>query len=151
MPHPISDTYLDVQTARASAALPGAGAFDPAPAELACPGFDFVTFYCTYTRGAAGGAFEFKIEAAPNSSGTVWHQSTLYSPGTVAPGSDVVSDIQREGIEYEATGAPAELFVYGPLELRGTVERIRVSARETGVAGTPGTLSIEARFSSMVS
>lgn len=148
MAHPISDTYLDQQTARASAVLPAAGAFDSAPTALQCPGFDFVTLYLKYTRGGAGGAFKFKIEVSPDSSGSVWHQAGLYSPGTVTAGADTVSTEQREAVSYQATGASAELFVYGPVELNGTVERIRINAAETGAVGTPGTLEIKARFGS---
>lgn len=146
MAHPISTTYLDQQTARASVPLPAAGAFDSAPTALACPGFDFLTLYFTYTRGGAGGAFKFKIEVSPDSSGSVWHQAALYSPGTVTPGSDTGSTTQREHITYQSTGAGAELFVYGPVEMGGTVERVRIVAAETGAVGTPGTLKIEARF-----
>lgn len=145
MTHPISDTYLDVQTARASAALPAAGAWDAAPSELACPGFETVTLFFTYTRGAAGGAFGFKIELSPNFAGATWHQAALYDAGAVASGADSASNIQRESIVYGSTAAGAEGFAYGPFALNG-VERIRVAAHETGVVGTPGTLGVEARF-----
>lgn len=146
MAHPISETYLDQQTARVSAVLVAAGAFDSAPTALACPGFDFVTLFFKYTRGGAGGAFKFKIEISPDSTGSVWHQATLYSPGTVTAGADTLSTDQREAVSYQATGASAELFVFGPLELGGTIERVRVNAAETGATGTPGTLEIKARF-----
>ena len=42
--HPISTTYLDQQVARAAAALPAAGAWDPAPVAMPCSGFKKVTF-----------------------------------------------------------------------------------------------------------
>ena len=100
MAHPISTTYLDQQVARASAALPAAGAFDTTPTALACPGFDFVTLYFTYTRGGAGGAFKFKVEASLDSPGSVWHQGALYAPGTVVAGRDTGSTTQREHVTY---------------------------------------------------
>lgn len=53
--HPISDTYLDVQVARAEALLPAGGAFDTTPTEMPCPGFTQVTLFVEYTRGGAGG------------------------------------------------------------------------------------------------
>ena len=77
MAHPISPLYLDQQTARVSAILPAAGAFDAAPLELACPGFDFVTLFITYTRGGAGGSVRMLPEFAPFSAGAVWHRKSL--------------------------------------------------------------------------
>lgn len=155
MPHPISATYLDVQIARASAALAGAGAWDATPTELACPGFDEVNLAFTYTRGGAGGAFDFQIETSPYSiAGNVpagaseWVTEAIYATGAVAAGADTTSLVQRELQSYTSTGAGAEDFSYGPLKLGATVERIRIRARESGAAGTPGTLQIEAYFSS---
>lgn len=143
--HPISDTYLDVQTARASAALPAAGAWDAAPTEMACPGFESCTLYISYTRAAAGGDMRFRIDVSPNSTGTVWHRASIYAPGAVASGSDTVSNLQRDAVEYGSTAAGAETVVYGPLDIRGS-ERLRVACAESGAVATPGTVSIEARF-----
>lgn len=140
-PHPISDTYLDQQVARASAALPVAGAWTT-PSELYCPTFLHATLAFTYTRGGAGGKFEFKIEVANAKAPTVWHQFSLYDPGTLASGSDVLSLQQRESVEYASTGAGAERFAY-QFYLNGLWEKIRVPARETGAVGTPGTLKID--------
>ena len=155
MPHPISATYLDVQEARASAALPAAGAWDAAPTELVCPGFDEVNLAFTYTRGAAGGAFDFQIETSPYSltanvpaGASEWVTEAIYAAGAVAAGADTTSLVQRELQSYTSQGAAAEDFSYGPLKLGATVERIRVRARESGVVQTPGTLQIEAYFSS---
>ena len=147
MAHPISTTYLDVQTARASAALAAAGAFDTSPKEMYCPGFDFVTLYVTYTRGGAAGAVKLRIDESPDSSGTVWAPRGAYGPATVAAGSDASSLEQRETLTYTATGASAEVFTVGPLALNGAVERLRVAAAESGNAGAPGTVAIQARFS----
>ena len=131
-------------TARAAAALAGAGAWDATPTEFLCSGMDHIRIVCTYTRGAAGGAFEFRIETSGESDGTGWEQSTIYSGAAVVINADSTSSVQREGVEYGATAAAAEAFNYGSLALNGTVERMRISARETGVVGTPGTLEIKA-------
>ena len=154
MPHPVSATYLDVQIARASAALPGAGAWST-PTTLVCPGFDQVNLAFTYTRGAAGGAFDFQIETSPYSitanvpaGASEWVTEAIYSAGALAAGLDTQSRVQREYETYQATGAGAEDFSYGPIHLAATVERIRVTARESGAVATPGTLQIQAYFSS---
>ena len=129
--------------ARASAALLGAGALDATPTVLITAGMDHIRLVCTYTRGAAGGAFEMIIETSGESSGTGWERATLYAAGVVAAGGDTTSTFQREGLEYAATAAAAEVVNFGPLTLAGTVERLRIAARETGVVGTPGTLEIK--------
>ena len=147
MAHPISTTYLDVQEARAYAILPAAGAWDATPTEMACPGFDHVLLYVSYIEGAVvGGAVDIRIDVSPDSLGTVWHQGTAYSVGAVVAGADTVSNFQREEISYDPTGVAREYFVFGPVALNGTVERLRVVAQESGQVGTPGRCEIEARF-----
>lgn len=147
MTHPISSVYLDQQVAKVSAALPAAGAWDT-PTIMACPGFDDMTLYFTYTRGAALGAFDFKIEVSAESTGTVWHQAGVYEPAILAAGVDSRARVQKEHITFQSQGAAAELFIYGPVKLSGTVERIQITTRESGVVGTPGTLAVKARFAS---
>ena len=134
-------------TARAAAALPAAGAWDAAPTEIVTAGMDLATLYFTYTRGAAGGAFEFRLEVSPDSTGAVWHRTTVEQIGAVAAGADVDNLFQRDESGYGSQGAAAETSVYGPVELGGHVERMRISAHETGVVGTPGTLAVECRLS----
>jgi len=129
--------------ARASAVLLGAGAWDVTPTVLTTAGMDYIRLVCTYTRGAAGGAFEMVIETSGESSGAGWERATLYAAGVVAAGEDTTSTFQREGLEYAATAAAAEAVNFGPLALNGTVERLRIAAHETGVVGTPGTLEIK--------
>lgn len=147
-PHPLSTVYLDQQTARVLAALPAAGAWDATPLELPCQGFRTVVLYFTYTGGAqaVNPAFAFRIDACPEYTGTNWFQMSLYASQPVVTGADTESDVQRESIEYGATGAAAETFVYGPVEIGTAVELIRVPAHETGDVATPGTLEILARF-----
>ena len=142
-------------TLRASAALPAAGAWDAAPTESFTSGADHVTFSFTYTRGAAGGAVDWQLETsiyavAANvpAGASEWVTEPIYSAGAVVAGADTQSQVQREYQTYGSQGAAAEDFVYGPLALNGTIERVRIRARESadGEVGTPGTLSIVAEL-----
>ena len=155
MPHVVSTTYLDIQIARVSAVLLGAGAWDVTPLVLPCPYFDNVTLAFTYTRGGAAGAFDFQYWTSLYSiAGNVpagaeeWLTQSVYAGGVLAAGVDVTSLVQRELESYTATGAAVESFTYGPISLAGTIERFRVRARESGNAGAPGTLQIQAQFAS---
>ena len=136
-------------TLRASAALAAAGAWDAAPTESSSAFADNLTLSFTYTRGAAGGAFDWQLEVslyaiaanAPTNAAE-WVTESIYAAGGVVAGADTQSLVQREYQTYTSQGAAAEDFVFGPIEINGTIERIRVRARESGVVGTPGTLSI---------
>ena len=150
---PLSATYLNVQEARANAVLPAAPAWDATPTAMVCAYFDNVTLSFTYTRGDAGGAFNWQIETSPYSvvgnvpaGASEWITEAIYASGGVAAGADTTSLVQRELESYTSQGAAAEDFSFGPIELNGTVERIRVRAQESGAIGTPGTLQIEAVF-----
>lgn len=140
-------------TARASAALPAAGAWDATPTEFFTSGAQFITLTFTYTRGAAGGAFNWQAQASiyavagnvPAGAGE-WQTESVESIGAVAPGADTTNLVQRDLQSYTSQGAAAEAFVYGPIALRGNVERMRIYARESGVVGTPGTLAITAEL-----
>ncbi len=146
-PYPLTTAYNDVQTARTSAVLAAAGAYDTTPLTLACPGFEWVTLFFKYTRGAIGGNFAFKIEGQRPGNATDWYQATRYAGGAVTTGTDVSSDVQQEEVEYGSGGAAAELFIYGPLRIVGALDKLRVNAKETGVTATPGTLEAIAVFS----
>lgn len=142
-----SDVYLRKQIARASALLPAGGAWDASPLVLQCAGLKYVTLYFTYTRGGAGGAFNFCIDISPDGSGTNWYQMTQYAPAVLVAGTDSVSNFQRESVTYTAISGNPELVVYGVIELYGTVDRIRIPAREIGNIAAPGTLACIAVFS----
>jgi len=149
---PLSATYLNVQEARASAALPAAGAWDATPTVMPCAYFEGVQLGFTYTRGALGGAFGWQIEVSLYSvaanvpaGASEWITESIYAAGAVAAGVDTTSLVQRELQSYTSQGAAAEDFVY-TVRFHTPVERIRVRAQESGVAGTPGTLQIEAVF-----
>ena len=133
---------------RADAILLGAGAWDAAPTEMQCVGSNPITLYLGYIRGGAAGAVDLLVEVSPYSTdagalGTVvWAYRGVEQVGAFAAGADTVSGLQRLGpITYTATGAGQENVVYS-LEVEHTVERIRVSARESGNVGAPGTCEI---------
>jgi len=146
---PFIPTYLQLQTVRASAILLPAGAWDAAT-ELYCTALSYVTFYMSYTRGGAAGAFDFTLEVSPYGADVAgvqsWFQQGIIAGGAVAAGADTTSLTQREQASYTAVGAAIENYVYGPVELQGTVERLRMPCAETGNAGAPGTVHIVATF-----
>ncbi len=148
---PILDAYprgwQNPVNLRASAIL--GAAWDAAPTESFSSGAHNLTLSFTYTRGAAGGAFDWQLEVsiyavAANvpTNASEWVTESVYAAGAVAAGADTGSMVQREFQTYQPVGGAAEDFVYGPIALDGTVERVRVRARESGVPGTPGTLQI---------
>ena len=150
---PILDTHprgwTNPVNARATAALGAASAWDATPTEFFVSGARSLTLAFTYTRGAAGGAFDYQIEVsiyavagnAP-AGAAEWITESIYAAGAVAGGADTQSRVQREYQTYASQGAAAEDAVYGPIALNGTIERVRVRARESGVVGPPGTLQV---------
>ena len=133
---------------RASAALPAAGAWDAAPTEFSVAGAASLRLALTYTRGALNGAFDFQVEVSPYAvvanapaGASEWVTQALYEADTIAAGTDATSLMQREQVSYTSTAAGAEDFFPTAIDLSG-IERLRIRARETGVVGTPGTLSI---------
>ena len=145
--------YTNPVILRVSAALPGAGAWDAAPVESSSAFAARMTLAFTYTRGAAGGAFDWQLEVSPYAvaanvpaGASEWITEAIYAGGAVVAGADTQSRVQREYQTYASTGAGAEDFVYGPIDLHSMIERVRVRARESGVVGTPGTLQITAEI-----
>lgn len=153
---PLSATYLDVQNAHPTAVLELLSAWTPTPVEMACPFFDFVTLEFTYTRTGAGGMFDFRVEysqfatdaAAAAVGAGAWAQEALYAAAGVVAGAVSASAIQHETQTYQEEGAAVESFPFGPIALNGTIERIRVLARENagGLPLAPGTLQVQANF-----
>ncbi len=134
---------------RASAALPAAGAWVSVGAAqpiVAVPQHATVTLYASYTRGAAGGAFDFRLVVSPYSATVAgvenWFVQSEYSAAVLAAGADSQSRLQREYLTYQSQAAAIENVVYGPVDLGAGVERMYVDCRESGVVGTPGTLHI---------
>jgi len=147
---PYPKAWTNPVVMRASAALPAAGAWDATPTEQNIFGAQGMTFSFTYTRGAAGGAFDYQIELSPYSvvalvpaGANEWITESIYASGAVALGVDTQSREQREYQTYGSTGAGAEGFQID-FELRAPYERIRILARESadGIPANPGTLQI---------
>lgn len=136
---------------RISAALPAAGAWDATPIESPSSFVQRLTLYFTYTQGeqAGGGAFDWQLEAsgyaitalAP-AGASEWTTEPIIAPGTVVAGAETQNFVQTDYQTFTAVGSSAEDFHFGPIEFDGTVERIRVRARESGFAAVPGTLQI---------
>ena len=145
-PHPVA--WENPVTMRASAALPAAGAWDAAPTEQNVAGAGSIMLSFTYTRGAAGGAFDWQLESSiysvaanvPAGAGE-WGDESIHAMGAVVAGADTQSLVQDEYQTFTSQGAAAETFVYGPILLNHTIERIRIPCRESGVVGNPGTLA----------
>ena len=133
---------------RATAALGALGAWDAAPTEQNIFGAQGITLSFTYTRGALNGAFDYQIELSPYSVAALapaganeWVTEMLYQAGAVVAGVDTQSLEQREYQTYTSTSAAAEDYLLD-FDLQAPYERIRIRARESGVAATPGTLQL---------
>jgi hypothetical protein len=131
---------------RPAVILPAAGAYDPAPLELQTFNCEWLSLFFAYTRGGAGGAFDFQVQVSPRliDSATLqnWFPISLYDAGALAAGADTQSRFQREYMTYQATGAGVETFTFGALHISRNVARVRVACRESGAVATPGTLHI---------
>jgi len=150
-PHPRG--YANPVILRVSAALAAVGAWDATPIESFSNQVLNASLHFTYTRGAAGGAFDWQIEVSIYSVAAIvpagaaeWVTMGLYAAGPVALGVDSHSRIQRDYVTYGSTAAGAEDVDTPMIALGGVYERIRVRARESadGIVGTPGTLQITA-------
>ena len=143
-------TMQNPVTIRAAAALPAAGAWDATPLEPWPAGTRFATFYLTYTRGAAGGAVDFQLQFSPYAADLAgvedWFDQSVFDAGAVVAGADTTSLIQRELMSYTSQGAAAEMFVWGPMEVDRTVERLRMRCRESGDVDNPGECHVVAIF-----
>jgi len=121
----------------AAQTLPAAGA-EVDSEEIQTPDTEYVSLYLAYTRGAAGGAVTFDILTSPETSGDHWYQTVAKSANVPAAGADTANNVQREELIYTSVGATQEKFIYGPIEIDKTVERLKVVFKESGVVGTPG-------------
>ena len=125
----------------ASAALPAAGAYTAQTAhKLEDRSITELTFHITYTRGAAGGYPQFKIEWG---NGTEAGISQIVGAATVS-GSTAVRPLYDEILDIQglhpssAAAVTSAMTLYVP---RG-VTTFRLLAAEVGVVGTPGTCAI---------
>ncbi len=139
-PQSLIETQL--VTLRTSAALAGAGAYDAAPTEVACPSFTRLTLLCSYTRAGVGGSARMRVEFCPTATGTgTWYRLTVQEAGAFAAGADVNDLLQRSTNLYTSTAAGAERFIWD-LEIPTAMERVRIACAEVGAVGTPGTFEI---------
>jgi hypothetical protein len=146
-PYPVA--WANPVTLRAWAALPAAGAWDATPTEQNVAGAGSILLTFSYTEGAVGGAFNWQLQASPYSVAALvpagtgeWGDESLHSMGAVVGGADTQSLVQAEYQTFDPTGVAIETFVYGPIELDHTVERVRIPCAESGVVGTPGNCAI---------
>ena len=153
---PGSDQYPGIgstaQLLRAYAALEAAGAYDTAVA-VNTVGMSRVTLWGEYTRGAAGGAVDLLLEVspwqavnAPAGAVSEWYPMGMLELEGVAAGVDATNLIQRGIITYTSIDATRDSFTID-LSLPSYIERIRISARESGVVGTPGSFGLYATLS----
>ena len=147
-PHPVA--WVNPVTLRASLILTAAWV-DTTEISVAGAGSIMLSF--TYTRGEADGRFEFRVETSiysvaanvPAAAGE-WAREPIYAPGAVVAGVDTTSLTQRELESYTSTGAAAETFNYGVIELGHVTERLRLSVREPGDPQVFGVLAIVAEL-----
>jgi len=76
-----------------------------------------------------------------------WFMLSVKDLGAVVAGADVASAIQREShTTYTATAVATEDFVHGPIALADCAQRFRVTCRESGNQGAPGTCHVVVMF-----
>lgn len=123
----------------ASAALPGAGAFTAQAATAIAATTTKISYFVTYTRGAAGGYPQFQM---------LWGNGTEEGPEMVRDTALIVA--QPLGIEqgyqfrmYGPTpsGAGAITYVIA-FDVPAGATTAKLLAAELGAVGTPGTIAI---------
>lgn len=124
-------------------------AWTVAPVESFSTGAQFLVLSFTYTRGGVGGAFDFQLWSSIYSlvgnapaGAQEWAAPPIYASGAVVAGVDTQSLLQEEYQTYTPDAAGVHSFDIGPIPLRSIYERVRIRARESGAALTPGTLQI---------
>lgn len=134
-----------LQTLKAVAALPAAGAWD-VPVPIVCDGASKATLFVSYTRGGAAGSFRYLIEVSPWSFDQAvvtvgnWFPLSIRDVAIFAAGADVAVGIQRQaGDLYTAVGAALETFSFD-LDLGAGAQRMRISCQEVGNVAAPGTV-----------
>jgi len=148
-PHPLG--LENPVVLRAAAILLAAPNWDAAPTVTACAGAWWMRPYFEYTRGGGSGAMQYYYDVspygvAPAGGENEWFHGSLYVPAPMILCADQESHVQREYIEYCATGAELETFVGPPIHLAGCIERIRLFCRESGNLNLPGTARALAVF-----
>lgn len=142
MSHTVSGTL----TAYTSATLEAAGALNTTSPGLDTLGYHRADFFCTYTRGAAGGSvaviFEFSLDGE-----NFFQQSYVANQVGFVAGTDYRANAQRYEVLYTSTATGAETFVLSIDDIYAV--KVRIRAKEVGVTGTPGTFAATCRFTNV--
>lgn len=127
-------------TLRSSAALTSA---DVTSAEVAIGNANWALIIGVYTRGTTGGIARVLIERCFTTVlGDTWVAETQIEPGALASGSNGVDTSQKNYHDIPSVSASAEVRSI-PIPTFGA-SKMRVTSREIGVPGTPGTLGVYA-------
>lgn len=132
---------IDRVVYRASAALPAAGALTADPWFDLPKGTTRVTYWITYTRGAADGYAVFRPYY---SNGTEEARELIQDDTSLTvtqPEGAVDTVLQVLNGPAPADGDPIT-FAYTFERFPAATRRVRLLAAELGVVGTPGTLAI---------
>lgn len=124
-----------------SQALPAAGAFVAAVASVP-RGTKYVTFWISYTRGAAGGAPVFRASSRP-SSASAWARMPLVdktSLTTAAPNAS--EDFYQEDHDGPAPADGNAVSYDLTFELPSNATAVQLEVAELGAVGTPGTVVV---------
>lgn len=127
--------------ARASAALPAAGAYDTTPTKVdVAPYATSITLWATYTRGTTNGAARIKPEVSPD--GVTWYRATLVDTTTIGgTAPDGVLATRALAYDLPVPASASAVRTSHTVDVRGA-RFFRCAGAEVGVVGTPGTLAL---------
>jgi len=129
-------------TVRASAILTAAFV---ASSPIPTGNLAFFTGIGVYTRGAVGGAPSLYIELGRTVGGTTyWYPLSQQEANVLVAGSD--GYLQTQGVNFTTTAKTAAAEPFPMVVPLNGADQIRISSREIGVPGTPGTLAIYGGF-----
>ncbi len=136
----VSYAKIAGETVRTSAALPAAGAYDIAGAtfRVNVKDRDVASLWCTYTRGAGGGAAAIKVYGSCDN-GTTYALCTVIDPASYTTGTQLLAAAVFK--LPVAAGVPAEEWIVPNIDV-SAFTHIQVLSAEYGVTGTPGTLAV---------
>lgn len=144
---PFQPTAESRAIARADAVLPTV-AYDAAPTELTCSGYDTAVFFITYTpdAGAATMAMRWIIEVSPYAVDQAvtedWFLLSHEDAGDHTGAGDHWYDVETNSWVLTPADTNAVSFMQGPIELNGAIERIRIRCIEEGDAANPGNAQV---------
>lgn len=122
-------------TVRASAVLPASGAYDSSPTTIEVDFAREVEVYITYTRGAAGGAFQVKVLTSADN--VTFCERTVIDGNSLASGAmNVYTASYKFPVAASGSAENRSLIVNV-----NTTKFIQFVFAEYGVTGTPGTLA----------